>query len=90
MGSLVAMFRLAAIVRQINSAFDGYEKKHAKLRPKLFARPVMARASKGLSSQQSRAAESILPAARNVLAKAKLESHTQAVSNPQSLSPVVP
>ena len=56
----------------------------------LFAQPVMARASKGLSNQQSRAAESILPAAPNVLAKAKLESHRQAVSNPQSLSPMGP
>jgi hypothetical protein len=49
----------------------------------------MARASKGLSNQQSRAAESILPAAPNVLAKAKLESRSQAASNPQSLLGVV-
>ena len=49
----------------------------------------MARALKGLTNQQSRAAESILPAARNVLAKAKLENHRQAVSNPQNLAQAV-
>ena len=76
------MFRSAAIVTQINSLLDGYEKTTRKFRLKLSARPVTERASRRLSNQQSRAEKSTLPPAKNVLARAELESRVQTVTNP--------
>src|SRR3954453_10457844 len=55
-------------------------------RRKLFARPATARASKGSSSQRSRAEESTLLPALNALARVKLGSRSQTISDPRRLS----